>query len=240
MIYKELIARLKQHKLFAILIDPEETTPADIEKLVPFLDPKVVDYILVGGSLVSQPTDALIERIHQLVSIPVILFPGSVYQLSGKADALLLLSLISGRNPEFLIGHHVVAAPIIRTLGLETIPTGYIIIGDGKTSAVEYMSNTLPIPPDKTALILATALAGEYLGQQLIYLERGSGASEPIDAEIIAKVKQELTIPLVVGGGIRTVEQARDLYHAGADMLVAGTRIEQDPGFIRQLGKIKR
>lgn len=240
MIYEQIITKLKNRKLFALLIDPENYTDKRIEKLIKFIEPETVDYILVGGSLVSTPPDRVIKKIKSLIPLPVVLFPGSIYQLSGEADALLLLSLISGRNPELLIGTHVMAAPIIKKLGVETIPTGYIIIGDGKTSSVEYMSNTHPIPADKPELIIATALAGEYLGHKLIYLEHGSGAEHPIHPDIIQAVRKEISIPLVVGGGIQSSSQVKELYNAGADMIVVGTQAEKDPSFLKEIGNITR
>ncbi|NOY37534.1 MAG: geranylgeranylglyceryl/heptaprenylglyceryl phosphate synthase [Chlorobi bacterium] len=239
MIFDQIREKLKKGKLFSILIDPESYTLSTIDGLARYIDPGVVDFILVGGSLVSGQLDPVIEKIKAVLQLPVILFPGSIYQLSGKADAVLLLSLISGRNPELLIGNHVVAAPIIKNLGIEAISTGYILIGDGKTSSVEYMSNTLPIPADKPEIVVATALAGQYLGQQMIYLEHGSGAEHPISTEVVAAVKREINIPLIVGGGIQTPGEAKNLYDAGADILVVGNRIEKDPAFISRMAVLR-
>jgi phosphoglycerol geranylgeranyltransferase len=168
-------------------------------------------------------------------AVPVILFPGNVLQISPRADGILLLSLISGRNPEFLIGNHVIAAPILRKTNLEIIPTGYILIENGRTTSVEYMSNTKPIPADKIDLAVATAMAGEMLGHKLIYLEAGSGARDQVNARMIREVRSQISIPLVVGGGIENGEQIRDAYRAGADIIVVGSAIEKGAGGLEKL-----
>ncbi len=219
-------------KLFFLLIDPENIMADQIDGLFEEFGPAPADLILVGGSMVSRPVGPVIEKIKTSSSLPVLLFPGSLLQLSGKADGLLLLNLISGRNPEYLIGNHVTAAPLIKNLGLEVMPVGYILVGGSHSTSVEIISNTHPLPDRKPDIIMATALAGEFMGNRLIYLERGSGADAPVPADIVKRVREMISIPLIVGGGIKTIEQARKLYHAGADILVVGNAIETDPGFI--------
>jgi putative glycerol-1-phosphate prenyltransferase len=157
-----------------------------------------------------------------------------------KADAILLLSLISGRNAELLIGQHVHAAPLLKKSKLEIIPTGYILIDGGKPTSVSYVSNTLPIPNNKPAIALCTALAGEQLGLQCIYLEAGSGAEIAVSSDLIATVRKEISVPLIVGGGIRTQEQAQLAWKAGADIIVVGSAVEKDPSFLKSLKEIKR
>ncbi len=234
MMYPEFIKEGTKKKFFALLIDPENYSEKAMSTTIKLANKNNTDLILLGGSLVSETLERPIEFIKSLTNIPVFLFPGSLLQLSGKADGILLLSLISGRNPEFLIGNHVLAAPLIKKYGLETIPTGYILIGNSNTS-VEYMSNTNPIPSNKKDLAVATAIAGEMLGLKLIYLEGGSGANQPIPEETIRKVKMNISIPLAVGGGIRTGEDAFMAYKAGADIIVVGNSIEKNPELITEI-----
>ncbi|MBN2485024.1 MAG: geranylgeranylglyceryl/heptaprenylglyceryl phosphate synthase [Bacteroidales bacterium] len=221
----------------AILIDPEKLSIPAIISTVFSANETGVDLVLVGGSLVSAKIDSVIEVIKNNCRIPVVLFPGSIMQLSNKADALLLLSLVSGRNPDYLIGNHVLAAPYIRRSNIEVIPTGYILVDGGNVTSVEYVSNTRPIPADKTDLVVATAMASEMMGQKLIYLEAGSGALKHIPANVVAEVKQNISIPLMVGGGINTYDKARLLLDAGADMIVVGTAIEQNLSKLGQIAK---
>jgi putative glycerol-1-phosphate prenyltransferase len=213
--------------MFALLIDPDKYSTNSLIATLFAADDSGADIILVGGSLVSDRIDSTIELIKQNTNIPVVLFPGSLMQLSKKADAVLLLSLISGRNPDYLIGNHVLAASYLKQSGLEIIPTGYILIGNG-SSSVEYISNTKPIPEDKIDIIIATAIAGELVGNKLIYLESGSGADSPFNTEIIKEVKRNISIPLIVGGGIKTPEQINEITKAGADVVVVGNAIENN------------
>jgi putative glycerol-1-phosphate prenyltransferase len=223
----------KGKKIFALLIDPDKHTPESIEKLFAGLNNKPgPDLILVGGSLLFNGVAGIIAAIKQHAQTPVFLFPGSVLHVTENADGILLLSLLSGRNPEFLIGNHVQAAPMIRKAGLEVIPTGYLLINSGVNTSVSYMSNTAPIPYEKTDIAVATAMAGEMLGMQLIYLEAGSGAQKPVSEPMITAVKNNTSIPLVVGGGIKTMEQLIKVLNAGADMVVVGTAAETNPGII--------
>ncbi|MBN1118844.1 MAG: geranylgeranylglyceryl/heptaprenylglyceryl phosphate synthase [Bacteroidales bacterium] len=219
----------------AILIDPDKLSVQAILSTVYTANEAGVQMILVGGSLMSTRIDSTIEIIKKNSDIPVVLFPGSLMQLSAKADALLLLSLVSGRNPEYLIGNHVLAAPYIRTTNLEVIPTGYILIQGGNVTSVEYISNTRPIPADKKDLIVATALASEMLGHKLIYLEAGSGAKIHVSLDVVSEVKRRISIPLIVGGGITSSTIADEILEAGADMIVVGTAVEKNVEKINQM-----
>lgn len=235
MIYSSIIKNLKSGKLFAMLVDPDKHDRKSIHRIGKTAGMDAVDFILVGGSLVSGSVDETVTLLKNHTDLPVILFPGNVLQISPKADGILLLSLISGRNPEFLIGNHVIAAPVLRKTDLEIIPTGYILIENGRTTSVEYMSNTKPIPADKVDLAVATAIAGEMLGHKMIYLEAGSGAWENVNAIMIREVKSQVGIPLVVGGGIHTSKQITETYRAGADIIVVGSEIEKGPEALENL-----
>ena len=228
MIYADILSRLKTGKLFAILVDPDKHDEASLKRLAGLTHQSPVDFILVGGSLVSGSVDETVLALKRMTPLPILLFPGNVLQISPSADGILLLSLISGRNPEFLIGNHVIAAPVLKKIDIEIIPTGYILIENGRTTAVEYVSNTKPIPADKIDLTVATAMAGEMLGHKMLYLEAGSGALEPVNSEMIREVKNNTGIPLIVGGGIHTASQARKIYDAGADIIVVGSVLEQN------------
>ena len=214
---------LQRKKFFAALVDPDKFNEEKIKKIIS-LRP---DFILVGGSLIQNTIEKTIENIKSLTKeIPIILFPGNYNQLSNQADAILFLSLISGRNPEFLIGQHVVAAPLLKQSSLEIIPTGYILIDGGKCTSVQYMSNTMPIPADKTDIIISTAIAGEMLGLKLIYLEAGSGTMTAISPNIIQAVRNTIDIPIIVGGGLRNREDVEKAWNAGADIVVVGSALE--------------
>ncbi len=227
-IHASIIASVRDNRpLLAVLIDPEEFDPG---KAVAFLAtiPNETDYLFVGGSTANaDECSATISALKDQTSLPVILFPGDYSQISPQADALLFLSLLSGRNPEYLIGQHVKAVPAIRQSELEVIPTGYLLIDGGKESAVERVTQTTPLHPNDVQQITDTALAGTHLGMQLVYLEAGSGALEPISTGIIKKVSSEIDVPLIVGGGIRTEAQRKAAYEAGADMVVMGTVFEE-------------
>ena len=232
-------ARHAGRKLLAVLVDPDKTDRHKLEQLGAYANQGYIDYFLWGGSLVHQPeSEYFLGYLKERTSVPVLLFPGSVYQLDAQADGLLLLSLISGRNPELLIGHHVTVAGRIKQMGLATIPTGYILIDGGKPTSVSYMSNTAPIPADKPAIAAATALAGEQLGLQLIYLDAGSGALRAVSPEVIKAVREEINLPLVVGGGIRTPDAARRALQAGADLLVVGNGLERDHQWLPELAEL--
>jgi len=225
-------------RLFALLVDPESHTPATIRSFFGATGRRPAHLVLVGGSLVSRPVEPVLRAVREMTDVPVVLFPGSLLQLSGEADALLMLNLISGRNPEYLAGNQVTAALMIRTLGLEVIPTGYILMGGGAGTAVEVISNTHPLPERKKEIILATALAGEYMGSRLIYLEKGSGADSPPDADLIRAVRELLTVPLITGGGITDAATADKLFRAGADMVVVGNAIEENISLVKEMKRV--
>lgn len=230
----------REKKQLALLIDPENTK--DHEDLVALLDvanQANVDYIFVGGSLVTHnKIDQVVASIKENTSLPVVLFPGGLNQISVHADAILFLALISGRNPDFLISKQVSAAPLVKKLGLKVIPTGYMLIGT--TSSASYMSNTTPIPYHKSDIAKATALAGEMMGQKAIYLDAGSGASEPVRPGMIKEVRKVIDSPLIVGGGIIGFEEAYAALEAGADILVIGNATEKDPQVINEIaGAVK-
>lgn len=239
MIYNDIRDSCRNRKLLAVLVDPDRYTDDSMTRLVQAALAAGIDYFLVGGSLVSRPVDQTVEFLKQSSDIPVILFPGSLLQISRKADALLLLSLISGRNPELLIGNHVIAAPVLKNSGLEIISTGYMLIEDGRSSSVEYISNTKPIPEGKPDIAIATALAGEMIGHSLIYLEAGSGASRHVPAALIRAVKDNIKIPLVVGGGIATGEDLQRVYSAGADMAVIGNILEKGVDRLAEISRVR-
>jgi putative glycerol-1-phosphate prenyltransferase len=236
-IYNSLF--LEDKKVFVLLIDPEKHNPESLNRTLDVAAGAGVDLILVGGSLTSKPIDETIEWVRGRLDIPVVLFPGNLLQLSGKADGILLLSLLSGRNPEYLIGNHVLASLFLKRSGMEIIPTGYLLIDGHHLSSVEYISNTRPIPADKADIVVATAVAGEQLGLKLIYLEAGSGADARIREEVVARVKENISIPLLVGGGIRTPDDIRQLYRAGAHGVVVGTAVEQDEHILPMLAAVK-
>jgi len=228
----QITERIRGKKQIALLIDPEEHSVASAEALAKAADAAKVDYILVGGSYVSFDLTATVDAIKRTTSIPVMLFPGSPMQIAPAADALLLLTLISGRNPDYLIGNHVLSAGLIRKSGLEVIPVGYMLIDGGATTSVQYISNTTPIPANKPDLAVATAIAGEMLGQKMLYLEAGSGALNPVPANVIAAVKNSVALPLIVGGGLRSEAAILEALNAGADMVVVGNAAEGNPAIL--------
>jgi phosphoglycerol geranylgeranyltransferase len=236
-IYKSLEERKKTgHKSFAVLIDPDKVNHSLLDELMDLSTSAHVDYLLVGGSLViSNHLDDVVKHIKDNCTIPVILFPGSPTQISKYADALLYLSLISGRNPELLIGQHVVSAPTVRQSGLEILSTGYMVIDGGAPTTVSYISNASPIPHDKNEIAMCTAMAGEMLGMRLIYMDAGSGAKRPITESMIESVSQKIEMPLIIGGGINEPEKAYRNCKAGADVIVVGNAIEKDSSLIREM-----
>src|SRR5580765_6572396 len=236
-IYKSLEERKKNgRKSFAVLIDPDKVNHSLLDELMDLSIKAGVDYFLVGGSLViSNHLDDVVKHIKQNCSIPVILFPGSPTQLSKYADALLYLSLISGRNAELLIGQHVVSAPVVRQSGLEIMPTGYMVIDGGAPTTVSYISNASPIPADKNEIAMCTAMAGEMLGMKLIFMDAGSGAKNPITLTMIESVAQKIEMPLIIGGGIIEPEKAYRNCKAGADVIVVGNAIEKDSSLIKEM-----
>jgi phosphoglycerol geranylgeranyltransferase len=236
-IYHSLTEKKKQgKKSFAVLIDPDKVNNRVLDELIELSVAAKVDYLLVGGSLViSNHLDACVQHIKQHCDIPVILFPGSPSQISKYADALLYLSLISGRNPELLIGQHVVSAPFVRQSGLEIMPTGYIVVDGGAPTTVSYISNAAPVPANKSEIAMCTAMAGEMLGMRLIYMDAGSGASRPITESMIEAVAKSISTPLIVGGGITDPEKAYLNCKAGADVIVVGNAIEKNATLIKEM-----
>ncbi len=237
MIYNTLLTG--PAKKFALLIDPDKHTDISLVKTLSLASKAAIDFILVGGSLVSGPIDHTVDIIKSACRLPLILFPGSLLQLSEKADGILLLALISGRNPDYLIGNHVLAAHYLKKSGLEIIPTGYILIDGKSVSSVQYISNTRPIPVEKPDIVVATAIAGEMLGHKLIYLEAGSGADRRVSEKVVAEVKKNITIPLMVGGGIRTPEDVLNLFNAGAEIVVVGSAAEEDPEILAKMAEVR-
>ena len=223
-----------------MLIDPDKVDDlAACRRLVRMSVENRVNFFFVGGSLITRDNfGEVVRMIKQESDLPVVLFPGSNLHIEPSADAILFLSLISGRNPEMLIGQHVVAAPVLRRSGLEVLPTGYILIDSGGPTTVSYMSNTVPIPPDKPSVAACTAMAGEMLGLKMIYLEGGSGAGQPVDSKTIRLVRKSVDVPLIVGGGINDRYKAQRALEAGADMLVVGNGIEENPQLLAELGEL--
>jgi putative glycerol-1-phosphate prenyltransferase len=228
-----LLSKLKHKKLFAVLIDPDKFESAEILDLA--RDSKV-DLILIGGSIITNGNfEKCVETVKKKSKIPVIIFPGNNLQISKKADGLLLLSLISGRNPDMLIGKHVISAPLLKSSGLELLPTGYMLIESGQQTAALYMSNTAPIPADKEDIAMCTAMAGEMLGLKLIYMDAGSGAKNCVSETMIKKVSKSVTIPLIVGGGINTAEKAAKACKSGADIIVVGNALEKNKALLKKI-----
>ncbi|HSQ43855.1 MAG TPA: geranylgeranylglyceryl/heptaprenylglyceryl phosphate synthase [Ginsengibacter sp.] len=236
-IYSSLCERKSSgKKSFAVLIDPDKVNNEKMHQLIGLGIDAGIDYFLVGGSLVvSNYIDECIGLIKQYSSIPVILFPGSPNQVSKKADALLYLSLISGRNADLLIGQHVISAPVIKQSGLEIMSTGYMVIDGGAPTTVSYISNASPLPADKNEIAMCTAMAGEMLGMKLIYMDAGSGAKRAITESMIEKVSGCISVPLIIGGGITDPEKAYLNCKAGADVIVVGNAIEKDVNLIMEI-----
>lgn len=231
-------SRGQGRKLIALLVDPDKASESYLSQLIPAAISAGVDYFLVGGSLIAEGNfSQCVKALKKQHTIPVIIFPGNSMQVSGEADAILFLSLISGRNPEFLIGQQVKAAPLVKRYELESIPTGYILVDGGRMTAAQYMSNTLPVPADKPEIAATTAIAGELLGLQCIYMDAGSGAQHTVPMATIRAVRKSVQTPIIVGGGIKSADDAKYIFEAGADMIVIGTAAEKDPEFIAQFTK---
>jgi len=238
-IYNNILRNKKEGgKIFAILVDPDKQSCEELLLTIESANRSNVDYFFVGGSLLIHDTlERSIQTIKENSTIPVVLFPGNIIQVSQSADAILFLSLISGRNPEMLIGKQVVTAPILKKTSLEIISTGYMLVESGKPTTVSYMSNTTPIPYEKNDIAVCTAMAGELLGLKLIYMDGGSGASKPISKEMIQAISKNINVPLIIGGGICTAEKAIENCNAGADIIVVGNAIEKDPKLIKAISK---
>ena len=223
---------IKKEKLLAILLDPDKTSLDKLPEITLRIENLNANFIFVGGSFVENGiTDLFVKTLKKHTELPLVLFPGDFSQLTNYADALLFLSLLSGRNPEYLIEQQIKSVPFLKNSSLEIIPTGYILIDGGTNSSVLKMSNTKPISQENITLAIDTAVAGMYKGKQLIYLEAGSGAKNPVNSQLISAVKKHISIPLIVGGGIKTKEQLHNAYKNGADLVVVGTAFENNPSF---------
>jgi len=236
-IYQDiLVSTSNKEKLLAVLIDPDKMVIEIASKIIRSVNASMATHIFVGGSIVEDnKTEKLVSEIKKYTNLPVIVFPGDVSQIAEQADAILFLSLISGRNPNYLIGKHIEAVSKLKKTNLEVIPTGYMLIENGKETSVQKVTQTLPMSRNDIQLVVDTALAGELLGMKLIYLEAGSGAIRPIDTKMISEVKKAIQIPLIVGGGIRTKKQLNNAYVSGADLVVIGTAFEEDELFMNKL-----
>ncbi|NIK73430.1 putative glycerol-1-phosphate prenyltransferase [Thermonema lapsum] len=235
MVFPKIQALQKEgQKALAVLIDPDDTDHERCQLLAAHACKAGAHFFFVGGSLiVSDRLHHVIEWIRNVTThIPIVLFPGSNLHIDSEADAILFLSLISGRNPDYLIGQHVLAAPILKRSGLEVISTGYMLIDSGAPTTVTYISNTTPIPQNKGDIAACTAMAGEMLGMRIIYMDAGSGASQPISPAMIRKVRKAISAPLIVGGGIRSALQAQQAWNAGADIVVVGNAFEENPRLV--------
>lgn len=240
MIYEQLSQNRREgRKAFAQLIDPDKVTNTrELAQQIRLATECHVDFFFVGGSLITNgDIHKVIASIKEQCEVPIILFPGSNMHIDISADGILFLSLISGRNPELLIGQHVVAAPILKRSRLEVLPTGYILVESGNNTTVAYMSNTQPIPADKAAVAASTAIAGEMLGLKLIYLDGGSGAHQPVPNKMIHLVRKSVDVPLIVGGGINNREKAHRALEAGADLLVIGNGAEKNPNLVVEISE---
>jgi len=238
-IYQNILsAKQQNNKLLAVLIDPEKMDIKNIPSFFEKVHQSIATHIFIGGSTdKNNLTESVVIAIKKVTQLPIVLFPGDVNQVTNKADGILFLSLISGRNPEYLIEQQVKAVPFLKKSNLEIISTGYILIDGNKETAIERVSNTKPIPQTETTTIVHTALAGEFSGKKLIYLEAGSGATVPVDASIIMETKNQLNIPLIVGGGIKSKQQLNLAFKSGADLVVIGTAFENDESFFEDLKK---
>ncbi|GAB3733897.1 phosphoglycerol geranylgeranyltransferase [Spirosoma lituiforme] len=243
---QSLLTTLREYKLsgrkaFAVLLDPDKIEQNAFSELLVRTAVYPVDFFLVGGSLVTDYSHKeVIAAIRRQSATPIILFPGNPLHIESSADAIFLLSLISGRNPDFLIGQHVIAAPLLKKSRLEILPTGYMVVDSGTQTTVSYISGTMPLPHDKPGVAACTAMAGEMLGLQLMYLDAGSGARKPVSPEMIAAVRSVVDVPIIVGGGINSGEKAYQAMKAGADLIVVGNGIEQDPDLLPQLSTVVR
>jgi putative glycerol-1-phosphate prenyltransferase len=234
-------ARNEGKKLFAQLLDPDKIgTREQLYEIARIAEDVHLDLFLFGGSLITKPeTFDILKELKAMCKVPVVLFPSSPAQIRTGADAVLFISLISGRNAEYLIGHHVTSAPYLKSIGIEILPTGYMLVDAGAPNTALYVSNTYPIPSNKPEIAVATAIAGEMLGLKLIYLDAGSGAAKAVNPEMVAAVRKATSIPLIVGGGVKSAAQAKALHNAGADIIVVGTAAENNPGFISELCALK-
>jgi phosphoglycerol geranylgeranyltransferase len=226
-------------KSIALLLDPDKAKGDMLQNILKTAEESKADYIFAGGSLTFNSIDNLISDIKKLSSIPVVLFPGNLLQLTLRADVILLLSLISGRNSELLIGNHVTAAPYLKDAREKLVPVGYILISCGKKTSVEYISQTEAIPSNKTEIAVATAMAGEMLGMKMIYLEAGSGATNPVPVNLVKSVRENISVPLAVGGGIKNKSEIEEYFNAGADLIILGNACEKNPELLVDACRIR-
>ncbi len=233
-IYQDILKKKKENKLIiAALLDPDSEDIELLKERISILERGSIDYIFVGGSTTwKNDFTEFVSEVKKYSSLPIVIFPGSANQISKDADALLFLSLVSGQNPQFLIGEHIKAAPALKGMKIEVIPTGYLLIDGGNTTTVEFISGTRPIPQDKVEIAKSIAYASELLGMKLIYLDCGSGAKMPVSNALIKSVKDYINVPLIVGGGIRDIEKIKEKHLAGADIIVIGSVLEDDPEFL--------
>jgi geranylgeranylglyceryl phosphate synthase family protein len=238
----KLIEEKCAKKAIAVLLDPDKLDVYSLSEIIKQINIGTIDYVFVGGSLItSDRLNWLLSELKAKTTLPKILFPGNSTHINQQADGILLLSLISGRNPEFLIGQHVVSAPLLKQSNLDILPTGYILVDGGKPTTVSYISNTFPVPNDKAEVAAATALAGVMLGLRLIYLDAGSGAKQAVSTLMIEAVKKQIeSTPLIVGGGLKTVEQIEAAWTSGADIVVIGNAIEENPSFLAEITALKK
>ncbi|NLI16004.1 MAG: geranylgeranylglyceryl/heptaprenylglyceryl phosphate synthase [candidate division Zixibacteria bacterium] len=237
--YEQLLKIRQSHGCgFLVLLDPDRSPVKDLARFAALCDKSGADAFLFGSSImVANDFEKSLLAVKKAVKKPVIIFPGSSTMISSRADALLFLSMISGRNPNLLIGEHVKAAPAIKKLGIEVIPTAYMLIESGVITSVAYLSNTFPIPNHKSDIACAHALAGQYLGMKLVYLEAGSGAEKPVPVEMVKKVSSYVEIPVIVGGGIRQAEHASQVARAGASFVVIGNALEDSPRMVKEFAE---
>ena len=236
-IYNKILSVKKANKKsFALLIDPDKQDKKQLLAIIEKAKNAKTDYFFVGGSLLTNDSlDLCLKTLKENTTIPIVLFPGNAMQVNNKADGILFLSLISGRNADMLIGKQVITAPILKQSSLEVLPTGYMLIDSGKPTTVSYMSNTNPIPADKETVAACTAMAGEMLGLKLIFMDGGSGAKNPISEAMIKAVRKSVDVPLIIGGGIGSGEKAIANCRAGADIIVVGNAIEKDENLIGEI-----
>jgi phosphoglycerol geranylgeranyltransferase len=238
-ILSEILSKCKSgKKMIAVLVDPDKLNSKDCISIREKALNAEVDFFFVGSSIITGNNFEQCILMLKESGLPVILFPGNQMQVNDKADAILFLSLISGRNPEMLIGRHVLAAPVLKNSSLEILPTGYMLIDSGSPTSVSYMSSTIPIPHDKDDIAVCTALAGQMLGLKLIYLDAGSGARFPVSSSMIKAVKENIDVPLIIGGGIRTQEKVFEACNAGADIIVIGNALETNPNLVAELSSV--
>ncbi len=218
-----------EKKQLAILVDPDKAHPDNLKLITNYANQGMVDFFLVGGSITNLSSDHVVDFLKLNSNKPVILFPGDIEQIAYNADGILFLSLVSGRNPEYLIGKHVIVAKKLKNSKLTVIPTAYILISSSLPTSVQYISQTQPIPRNKPQIAAATALAAQMLGMKAVYLETGSNANEPVPVDVIREVKNEVSVPVIVGGGIKKPKHMIDAYNAGADIVVIGSAVEENP-----------